>query len=459
MAAVLSEQVAPVPAIAPAAPVRPDEPAPLSLHQRDLWFLERPAHVGAAYDNVQFAIRVAGRLDRDAWTTAVRAVVGRHAVLRTSYLVDGDEVRQRVNESTATDVPVVPVSDDAAVTEWLRAERARPFSPVDPFAVRVHLLVLSDAEHVAVVTRPWGVFDGWSTGILLADLGTAYRSAAQGGAGDLPPLPLQYADFAREQRDAVGAAELDRQRAYWTGRLAGLPAWSLRTDYPRPPVRSYVGSAVPVRVDAGVLDRVRELGQARGATLYMTLLSAFAALLGGATADREVVIGSPVTNRSRPELEQLVGYFVNTLPMRLDIAPELSFGALLAQVRQVTAEAQEHKDLPFRDLPGSPSCPVMFNLVPAAPAAYTPGAPGIEVAPLVVESGTARHDLNLSLQESGDGLAGHLEYSVDLFGRGTATRLSTAYAALLRAVAADPDASLAGLRDRVEGAWWPTPSP
>ncbi|WIM94380.1 amino acid adenylation domain-containing protein [Actinoplanes oblitus] len=445
MAAVLAPaEPEPVPA---AAQARPDEPAPLALQQRDLWFL-RPS----ADDNVQLAIRVTGPLDRDAWTTAVRAVVGRHAILRTSYLVDGDEVRQRVNEDTAIEVPVLPVDDEAAVTEWLRAERARPFAPEDPFAIRVHLLALSGTDHVAVVTRPWGVFDGWSTGILLSDLGTAYQSAVHDGTGELPPLPLRYADFAREQRDTVGAAELDRQREYWSERLAGLPVLSLRTDYPRPPIRSYVGATVPVRVGAGLLDRLRALGQERGATLYMTLLSGFATLLGGITADREVLIGSPVTNRSRPELEELVGYFVNTVPMRLDISPELSFGALLGQVRQVSAEAQEHKDLPFRDLPGSPSCQVMFNLVPAAPAAASAEAGGIAVTPLAVESGTAKHDLNLSLQDTGDGLAGYLEYSGDLFGRRTATRLADAYAALLHAVAADPDGTLAELRDRVEGA-------
>ncbi|MFG3134321.1 amino acid adenylation domain-containing protein [Streptomyces tendae] len=469
MAAALDSATAPAPqagaappAEAPlvaAVPVRAGQEVPLALQQRDLWFLDRPAHLGSAHDNVQLAFQVVGPLDREAWAGAVRAVVDRHTVLRTSYVHREGAVLQRVNEGADVDVPVLPCGDDDTVAEWLRAERARPFAPGDRHQLRVHLLARSDSEHLVVVTRPWGIIDGWSTGILLTELYTCYRALSRGGEPDLPAPPLQYADFARWQGNVVDRAELDRQLSYWRTRLAGLPPFlSLSTDYPRAAVKSYQGSSVQVRLPADLLTSLRRFGQNRGVTLYMTLLSAFAALLGGRSIDREVAIGSPVTNRPRPELEQLIGYFVNRLVLRLNVAPERPFTDLLAQARVATAEAHAHKDLPFRDLvqdlvpkPDAaypPLCQVMFNLIPAADGGS--GIDEFEVRPVPVDSGTAKFDLNLMVQETEAGLTGYLEYSADLFARGTAQAMVRDYERLLREIVADPEARLAALRARAD---------
>ncbi|ADI03432.1 putative NRPS [Streptomyces bingchenggensis BCW-1] len=445
----------------PAVPVRDGEEAPLALQQGDLWFLNHPRHLPASYDNAQLAYRIDGPLDRDAFVRAARALVVRHPVLRTGYVRRDGTVTQRMNDAEGFEVTVTePIADDNALIQWLREERTRPFAPEDPYAIRVHLVPVADEQHIFVLTRPWGVFDGWSLTIVLTELVALYRQLSGGAEPELPGLPLAYADFARWQRQTVGTAELDRQRAYWRRQLDGLPAClSLRTDRPRGAVKSYRGASVDFGVPLDVLTRLRQLSQEHGGSLYMTLLSAFAVLLGGHTDDREVAIGSPVSHRPRAELEGLVGYFVNTLLIRLDIAPDRPFTELLAQARQVTAEAHDHKDLPFTELvrdlvpepdpAHSPLLQTMVNLVPnPAPTAGGDDAGDLRISPVDTGSRTAKHDLNLTALETESGLSGYLEYSTDLFADETAAHLVRSYERLLRKIAADPGADLARLRER-----------
>ncbi len=459
MAAVLERESAAAEAgpLVAGPPIRDGEEASLSLQQRALWFLGRPEHVGTSYDNVQMAFRIEGRLNRDAFTRSVRALVERHAVLRTSYVRRAEEVAQRLNSAGDFAVSVLEM-DDAAVAEWRRSERLRPFAPGDSHLFRAHLLALPDHDHVFVATRPWGVLDGWSASILVSELLSLYRALDEGRDSDLPPLPFQYADFANWQRRTVDDAELDCQREYWRRQLAGLPAClKLRTDYPRCQVKSYHGSAVEFQIPPDVLSQLKSVGQEHGATLYMILLSAFAVLLGGHSEGHEVAIGSPVANRPMPELEQLVGYFVNTLVMRLDVTPDRTFTGLLAQARHVAAEAHEHKDLPFADLvralvpnpdPAySPVFQAMFNLIPAlAPVAGNEGEPAdLVILPLRTDPGPAKYDLNLTAQETASGLHGFLGYSTDLFAKRTVARMAQSYERLLAKIAADPETDLARL--------------
>ncbi|WP_259299912.1 non-ribosomal peptide synthetase [Streptomyces aurantiacus] len=434
--------------------------SPLSFQQSELWFRNPREHLGSSYDNVQMAYRILGRLDRAAYARAFETLVARHAVLRTSYVRSGDDHVQRVNDATGFAVAFEDVSGDRAVAELLRAERSRPFRPDDRHMLRVHILTLSPHEHVAVVTRPWGIFDGWSTGVFVAELNAAYQALSRGEEPSLPELPVQYADFARWQHQVVDGEAHARQEAYWRSQLAGLPARAdLRTDYRRPGTKSYQGSSVEVKVPAEVLGQLKRVSQEHGGTLYMTLLSAFATLLGAHTDDRELAIGSPVTNRPHPDLERLVGYFINVLVLRLDIRPEQTFDELLAKTQRVTAAAHEHKDIPFADLvtalvpepdpAHSPLFQVMFNLVPAAEAppagADDPGALGF--VPLRTDSGTAKFDLNLVVRETPDGLHGYLEYSTDLYARNTVEEMAATYERLLLKIVTQPGASLTRLRD------------
>ncbi|MEU1019721.1 condensation domain-containing protein, partial [Streptomyces sp. NPDC005898] len=468
MAAAMDDEPPAVEAVplVPAVPVAEGEEVPLSLQQGDLWFLGHPKHLDPSYDNAQLAHRLTGHLDRDAFARAVQALVARHAVLRTGYARRDGNVLQRVHDAAGFEVTVTePIAGDDALAAWLRDERTRPFAPEGPYAVRIHLVPVADNEHVVVLTRPWGVFDGWSLTIVLTELMVLYGASSRGEEPGLPELPLQYVDFARWQRDVLDGAILDRQRDYWKRQLDGLPAClSLRTDHPRRPVKSYRGAKVTFDVPQSVLARLRQLGQEHDGTLYMTLLSAFAVLLGDRVDDRELAVGSPVTNRPRTELEQVVGYFVNTVVIRLGIAPDRVFTDLLAQVRQVTAEAHEHKDLPFAELAGelapeadpsySPLFQVMFNLVPnpAAEAGDAAGAADLAVSPVATDPGPAKYDLNLTALETDTGLRGQLEYSLDLFTRDTADHMARMYERLLREIVADPAADLARLRSRARTA-------
>ncbi|EFL27597.1 amino acid adenylation [Streptomyces himastatinicus ATCC 53653] len=460
MAAVLEEEPA-TEDTAPLVPAAPGADAPLSLQQADLWFLNHPGHLPASYDNAQLAYRMAGHLDRDAFADSARALVERHAILRTSYVRHDGTVTQRVNDGSGFPVHIAErITGADALTRWLRDERTRPFAPDDPYMVRIHLVPVSEREHVFVLTRPWGVFDGWSLTIVLSELLTLYRALTRNTRPELPELPLRYADFARWQRGAVDGAELDRQRAYWRRQLDGLPVClSLRTDHPRRAVKSYQGASLPFEVGPDVLTGLRKLGRERGATLYMTLLSAFGVLVGGHSDDDELAIGSPVTHRPRAELEHLVGYFVNTLVMRLDVAPDRSFTEVLARAGQVTAEAHAHKDLPFADLvrsqvpepdpAHSPLFQVMFNLVPnPVPEPDRTDADDLAITPVDLHSGTAKYDLGLTVRETASGLLGSLEYCTDLFTRETAGRMARSYEHLLQEIVAEPGAGLEWLRAR-----------
>ncbi|WP_318196650.1 non-ribosomal peptide synthetase [Streptomyces sp. MCL20-2] len=452
--------------LVPAVPSRDGEEAPLSLQQRDLWFLNHPQHLEASWDNAQLAYRLEGRLDREAFGRAVRALAERHPVLRTGYVHRDGTLTQRVNDASGFEMKVsAPISGDAALREWLAQERTRPFAPDGRHMVRIHLVPVADDEHVFVLTRPWGVFDGWSLTIVLPELMALYRALVRGTEAVLPPLPLRYADFARWQRRVVGAGELDRQLAYWRGQLDGLPALlSLHTDRPRGPVQSYRGAKVGIDAPMEVLTRLQQLSQESGGTLYMTLLAAFAVLVGRYSDDQELAIGTPVTNRPKAELEPLVGYFVNTLVIRLDVTPDRGFSDLLKQTRHVTAEAHECKDLPFVDLARelvpnpdpaySPLFQVMFNLVPMPRLTADEDGldDGLATEPVEADPGPAKYDLNLTVRETDAGLVGHLEYSTDLFTEETAARMARSYERLLREIAADPDADLTRLRARSNGA-------
>ncbi|WP_328877599.1 non-ribosomal peptide synthetase [Streptomyces sp. NBC_00299] len=432
-------------------------PAPLTLQQRDLWFLNRPAHLATAHDNVQLAFRINGSLDRDAYTRAVGALVERHAVLRTGYARHDGTWTQSVHPADGFAVRPAAVEEEA-VTQWLRAERLRPFAPEDPYSVRAHLLTVSDDQHIGVLTRPWGVFDGWSVNVVLAELLELYRAFSLGKAPELPELPLSYAGFARWQAHTTDAAELSRQEGYWRRQLAGLPSClPLRTDYERCPVKTYQGSSVDLGISAELLDRLRRLSQEQGATLYMTLLSAFAVLLGGHTDGSELAIGTAVSNRPRSELERVVGYFVNLVALRLDVPGDRSFPDVLAETRRVTTEAHEHKDLPFTDLvraleptpePGcSPLFQVMFNLLPAAaPTGAGGDGTDLQVLPIRSATTTTKYDLNLVAEETASGLHGYLEFSTDLFSRRTVERMARTYERLLAEIVASPRSDVTHLR-------------
>jgi amino acid adenylation domain-containing protein len=441
----------------PIVPVRRDTALPMSFAQERLWFLAQLEPENPFY-NSPFALRLKGPLDQTALRAAIASLVARHEILRTAFLNDGGRPRQQV--LPAVDVSpgeidlrhLPPGRREAALQEQMATESRTPFADLGrPPLLRITLIRLGVDEHALLLTLHHIVTDGWSLDVLSREIADVYNAHRRGTVPALPPLPVQYADFAEWQRELLESGALEEQLVYWRRKLANAPPMlALPTDHPRPALQRYRGSIVRFAVDRATRDVLHRLGRAQHGTLFMTLLAGFAALLYRYSRQSEIVIGSPIANRRRPELEPLLGFFVNTLALRIELGDGLSFAALLAQVRQTALEAYAHQDLPFerviealqpeRDLSRSPLFQAMFTLqnMPLGDRALA----DLEVRPIHVERKSALFDLVLDFWDTADGLAGVLEYDSDLFEPATAQRMTEHLCRLLKHVADTPDAPI-----------------
>ncbi len=433
---------------------------PLSFAQERLWFVDQLEPGSAAY-NLPGALRLRGALDAPVFAAAVAEVVRRHEALRTVFAMSamsaggaGTPV-QVVLPASPPEMPLVDLTGipraggrEAEAERLLAAEGRRPFDLAAGPLLRLTLLRLAADEHLALVTLHHIVADGWSLGVLTAELTALYAAFARGEASPLPELPIQYGDFAVWQRRQLSGPALAGLLAWWRERLAGAPAvLELPTDRPRPLAQSFRGGHQPFLLPASLGAAVQGLGQRSGTTLFMTLLAAFQALLSRYTGQEDVPVGSPIAGRTHGELEGLIGFFVNTLVLRGDLSGRPAFAELLGRVRETTLGAYGHQDLPFerlveelrpeRHLDHAPLFQVLFVVQNAPPGALH--LPGVEVEPVIVESGVAKFDLTLTFREEPDGaLRGIVEYSRDLFDRTSAIRLGEHFATLLAAAVADP---------------------
>jgi amino acid adenylation domain-containing protein/non-ribosomal peptide synthase protein (TIGR01720 family) len=448
--------------VPPAPPLErrpPGTEAPLSFAQQRLWFLDRLLPGSPAY-HLPSAVRLRGRLEVAALAAALGAIARRHEALRTRFpAVDGEPV-QRVDDPAPVPLPVIDLTTlpaagrEAAARALARAEARRPFDLAAGPLFRARLLRLAADDHVALFTLHHAVSDGWSVGLLVGELKALYRACRERRAAGLPALPVHYSDYARWQRGWLAGDVLAAHLDYWRRRLAGAPpTLELPADRPRPAVQSFRGATLRRALPPALTAPLWRLGAATGATPFMVLVAAFAALLHRWSGQHDLVLGTPVAGRNRLEVEGLIGLFVNTLVLRFDLAGDPSFGALLAQVRAVSLEAQAHQELPFeklvqeleprRDLSRSPVFQVLFahQNEPQEVLAL----PGLETEDLEVEAANARLDLTLSVVagDGGGGLA--LEYARDLFDPATARRLVEHYVRLLAAAAADPGLPLSAL--------------
>ncbi|HEX2188169.1 MAG TPA: amino acid adenylation domain-containing protein [Longimicrobiaceae bacterium] len=432
--------------------------APLSFSQQRLWFLHA-LDPGSALYNVPRAFRLRGRLDAAALRRALEAVVARHEVLRTR-IVSGDGVpRQTVEPAGAVPLPVVHLAglpDGVRAREALarlRDAAAQPFDLSAGPVLRAALLRLGPDEHLLLLTVHHVASDGWSTHVLAADLSAAYAAALRGEPAALPELPLQYADYAAWQRERLAGSALDGELGYWREKLAGAEVLELPADHPRPPVQSFRGRKHGFAISPALRDRCRTLAGEARATPFMVLLSAFYALLGRYTGRTDLLVGSPVAGRSRSEVEPLVGFFVNTLPLRGDLAGDPSFRQLVARTRETAMSAMLHQEVPFerlveelrpeRDPSRSPLVQVMFALQNTPPQVLA--LPGATAEPVEIDLGIAKFDLTLFLHEEGPGPRGVLEYAADLFEPETAARIAARFVRLLEGAAAAPDRPLSSL--------------
>ncbi|WPZ32677.1 non-ribosomal peptide synthase/polyketide synthase [Thalassobaculum sp. OXR-137] len=444
----------------PIVPRADRDSLPLSFAQQRLWFLNQLEPDNPFY-NTPLALRLAGRLDAAALEAALALVVDRHEVLRTAFRSrDGapeQVVLARVDVPLErVDLAALPEADrEAEMLERAAAEARTPFADLGrPPLLRARLLRMAAQDHVLLLTFHHIVIDGWSLDVLTRELAEAYCAALEGRPADLPVLAIQYADYAAWQRAWLTGAVLERQLAYWRGQLAEAPPMlALPTDRPRPAVQSFRGASLRFRLDAETRDGLHRLSRAQGATLFMTLLAGFAALLHRVGGQDDLVIGSPIANRQRAETEGLLGFFVNTLALRVRIEDGADFRSLLAQVRRTALDGYAHQDLPFehlveevhpeRDLSRNPVFQVMLALqnMPLEPRRIE----GLRFSPVHAERRAALFDLVLDIWDRPDGLQGVLEYSRDLFEPDTAARMMDSLATLLRAAARDPSIAIADL--------------
>ncbi|HEX4495372.1 MAG TPA: condensation domain-containing protein, partial [Thermoanaerobaculia bacterium] len=432
---------------------------PLSFAQQRLWFLAQLEPESTAY-NLFETVRLAGRLDAGVLDRAFSEIVRRQESLRTRFEESGGQGSQVVEPPRPfaverVDLGALPAAErkPEALRLVTRAVRV-PFDLRAGGLLRATLFRLDAQHHLLLVVIHHIVSDGWSIGILLAELTALYEAFTRAALSPLPELPLQYADFAVWQRRWMSGGVLAEQLGYWRRRLAGAPPLlELPTDFPRPAVQSFHGGRRPVTVPGDLARELTVLGRREELTPFMVLLAAFEALLGRYTGQADLSIGSPIANRRQVEIEKLVGFFVNTLVLRTDLGGDPEFVELARRVREASLGAFSHQDLPFeklvdelrpeRTLSYSPLFQVMFNLQNARPSRVE--LTRLTLEPLTVEHGQAQLDLSLSFIESGDGLTGWLEYNSDLFEPETAERLARHFTALLRGIADAPGQRLSEL--------------
>ncbi|MGC0045364.1 amino acid adenylation domain-containing protein, partial [Ralstonia pseudosolanacearum] len=412
------------------------EPLPLSFAQQRLWFLAQMEGGSEAY-HIPVGLRLKGELDEDALRRSLDRIVARHEALRTRFEVQEGQAVQRVASADAG-LPLdwVDLSTEAVPEHQLgllaEAEARAPFDLEQGPLIRGCLVKLGEQEHVLLITMHHIVSDGWSQGVLARELGSLYEAYRAGNADPLPALPIQYADYAVWQRRWLEGGELQRQGTYWEQALAGAPTLlSLPTDRARPAQQDYAGGSVEVIFDDTLSAGLRKLSQRHGTTLFMTVLAGWSALLSRLSGQDEVVVGSPVANRTRSEVEGLIGFFVNTLALRVEVGGATVSG-LLERVKAKVLEAQAHQDLPFeqvvervrpvRSLSHSPVFQAALSWLNTEAVGLSLELAGLTIEGVDAGQAAAKFDLTLELREASEGLTGSLDYATALFDRETIER-------------------------------------
>jgi len=440
----------------PILPASRETALPLSFSQQRFWFLAQMEGANTAY-NIPIALRLRGALDDDALQRALARIVARHETLRSRFAPLAGDAQVLIAPVDSglllrvEDLRQHPQADEA-LQALIQGEASGPFDLLDDPLIRGRLVRLAVDHHVLLLTLHHIISDGWSMGVLTRELMALYRAFSQGEDDPLPALTLQYGDYAVWQRRWLSGEVLQRQSEYWQRTLRDVPALlTLPTDRPRPAQQDYAGSSIALQLDERLSAGLKALSQRHGVTLYMTLLSAWALLLGRLAGQTDVVIGSPVANRNRAEVEGMIGLFVNTLALRIDTAGELTGEALLARVKTLTLQAQAHQDLPFeqvveltrpvRSLAHSPLFQTMFNWRNSDGPALALGELTLEA--VAEPSHFAKFDLTLTLGDTGAGIDGWLEYATALFDETTVQRFAGYLQQLLQAMVSNDQALLA----------------
>lgn len=440
------------------------EPFELSSGQEALWFLHQLAPQSTAY-NVPFCVRLSSEIDEDRFEYALRSVLERHPMLRSTLVLAADGPRQRTGSAPQSCLERIDASQWSE--EELRAQvekyHLRPFDLTRGPLFRATLFRRRDARHVLLLSAHHIVFDGWSAGIVLSEMSAFYEGA---DPGSLPPVKASFADYVKWQRTLVDSDEGQRAWEYWRARLSNVDAVELPADHARPSSESYRGSSFEFTLEPSVADQIRTLARAESATPYIVLATAFHVLLHRYSGAPEVPIGTPLSGRSRPEFENLVGYFVNPVVICAPIEPGTTFRQHLAAMREAAVSAQRYGDFPFpelvkrlrpeRDSSRTPLFQVMLNLIKTSQAGMAGGplqphgstglrlgSAALQAFPLTQRD--APFDLDLTLLDTGFGMPASLKYSTDLYEGETIARMAGHFVTLLASAIESPDRPVAEL--------------
>ncbi len=458
LAGVVSAAVAEAgaPMLSPIEVVSRAHPLPLSHAQQRLWFLAQFDGGSAAY-HIPLALRLHGALDVGAWVRSLDALYARHEALRTVFVCDDGAARVELLPADGG-LPLVQhdLRDRADAAEHLevlcREEVVAAFDLARGPLIRGRLVRVAEDAHVFLLTQHHIVSDGWSLGVMARELSALYTAFVEGRPDPLPPLVVQYPDFAAWQRQWLAGERLQVQADYWRQALSDAPVrLELPTDRPRPAQQSFAGASVPVHLDAALTRDLKQLSQAHGVTLFMTVLAAWATVLARLSGQDDLIIGSPTANRGRRELEPLIGFFVNTLALRIDLSGAPSGSELLARVRRTALAAQDHQDLPFeqvveivqppRQLDHTPLFQVMFAW--QNNEATVAELPGLRIEAAEMPFDRVKFDLELNLGEADGAIVGTLSYACALFDAATMERHRAYLLAALQALVADVDQPVA----------------
>ncbi len=433
-------------------PLDRDKPLVMSFAQRRLWFLDRYEGKSNEYHIIE-AVTLRGGLDRQALGHSIKALKDRHESLRTVFTEKEGTPEQVILSSRESNLEFINLTNLKApqqkeeITKAIRNEQLDPFDLGKGPLLRLKLIQLGEQEHLLLWTIHHIISDGWSRGVFNLELAQLYKAFSQGSESALRPLPIQYADYAHWQREWLKGDQLEKQSAYWHQQLEGIQVLDLPTDRSRPALQSFVGACHRVRLPAELIARMEAFNRLENATAFMTLLATFQTLLARYAGQDDVTVGVPIANRQQVELEQLIGFFANTLVLRTELSGEPSFKELVSRVRKRSLEAFQYQDMPFeklveelnplRDLSRHPLFQVLFALqnAPVQPLHLE----GIEVTDFEFPIATTHFDLELHLQPDGASWIASFIYNIELFEAATIERMAGHFVILLDQFLAKPD--------------------
>jgi hypothetical protein len=431
------------------------DPAPLSFAQQRMWFLEQ-WQPGSPTFNGARALRLRGELAPGALERSLRSVIERHESLRTVIVPGAQPVQALLDASSfkLSTLPGPPSRSAHELDELLGEHSRKPFDLTSDLMLRATLVELGAEEHVLLLVMHHIAADAHSDGILFSELAELYEAERCGREPDLPELPIQYADYTVWQHERLQGGLLDELRSYWARTLEGAPELlRLPTDRPRPAVQRHEGSHHNIALDRGLAEDLLALGRGEGATFFMTMLAAFATLLYRLTGEQDIVIGSPIANRNNLELQGLIGFFTNTIALRIRLGGNPSFKEVVERARATALGAYAHQELPFekvveavaprRDPGRNPLFQVNFRAQESERP--VPALSGLEVEPMPVDIGFSRFDLALELEVASRALRGYFEYDRDLFDSASIVGFEEHLRALLTRVVKDPDVPILAL--------------